>query len=108
MKKLQLIFILTAIVCYTSIAQIGINKECVYCKDNEVNVKEYAGAVGQNNIASGAATFAGGFGNQALSDYSIALGYNSIANGLHSISLGSESNTLGGICSCYRQECICN
>ncbi len=95
MKKLQLILIFMVIGCYTAISQVSITKECVFCKDNEVDFKKYASAVGQNNIASGEASFAGGFGNQALDNYSIALGYNSIAGGLHSISLGSESQANG-------------
>lgn len=63
--------------------------QCVSCENNTVDFDAFASAIGQNNTATGQASFASGGYSSAIGDLSTAIGAFNLSDGIYSTTLGN-------------------
>ncbi|MBC8487476.1 MAG: hypothetical protein H8D45_15710 [Bacteroidetes bacterium] len=93
MKKV--LFILSIVIITSTGISQNSKDECVSCKDNEVDFKKYASAIGTGNISSADQSFAGGSRSTASGNLSFAFGYQAVAGGISSLAFGYQAQATG-------------
>ena len=94
----RIIYLLAGLlIANISIGQIvpSASKECVSCKNNEVDFSKYASAIGTGNISSADQSFAGGNRSTASGNLSFAFGSSAIASGNSSLAFGYQAQATG-------------